>query len=399
MERVISLLGLLVMMLLAWLWSSERSRINKRLIITGVLLQFVVGFVILRTTPGMWVFEFAREVADRIVEFSDRGAEFVFGEGFKEHLFAFSVLPIIIFMSSLMAVLYHLGVIQKVIEGMAWLMVRVMDVSGTESLAAAANVFFGQAESPLAVKPYLSTMTRSELMALMTGGMATIAGSVMGAYVVMGVDAGHLLSASLMSAPASLVIAKIMLPEMEDSLTKGVVRVSVPRSDANILDAACRGAGEGLQLALNVGAMLIAFIALVAMLNWAIGLLPAVQGDPLSMERVLGWLCAPFAWLMGVAWQDAPEVGRLLGQRTVLNEFVAYLDLVRLREAITPRSFTIATYALCGFANFASIAIQIGGLGALVPERRADFARLGFRSMVAGTLAAYMTACIAGVLL
>jgi CNT family concentrative nucleoside transporter len=303
------------MMGLAWLCSSKRNAINLRLIVTGVLLQFAMGILILRTTPGMVVFDVARTIANQIVGFSDQGAEFVFGEGFREHFFAFSVLPIIIFMSSLMAVLYHLGIIQKVVQGMAWLMVRVMDVSGTESLSAAANVFFGQTEAPLAIKPYLNTMTRSELMAMMTGGMATIAGSVMGAYVAMGIDAGHLLSASLMSAPASLVIAKIMIPETEDSPTKGVVRISVPRTDENLLDAACRGAGEGLQLALNVAAMIIAFIALVAMLNWVIGLLPAVQGAPLSLERILGWICSPLAWLMGIQWSDATTVGQLLGER------------------------------------------------------------------------------------
>jgi CNT family concentrative nucleoside transporter len=387
------------MMGLAWLCSSKRNAINLRLIVTGVLLQFAMGILILRTTPGMVVFDVARTIANQIVGFSDQGAEFVFGEGFREHFFAFSVLPIIIFMSSLMAVLYHLGIIQKVVQGMAWLMVRVMDVSGTESLSAAANVFFGQTEAPLAIKPYLNTMTRSELMAMMTGGMATIAGSVMGAYVAMGIDAGHLLSASLMSAPASLVIAKIMIPETEDSPTKGVVRISVPRTDENLLDAACRGAGEGLQLALNVAAMIIAFIALVAMLNWVIGLLPAVQGAPLSLERILGWICSPLAWLMGIQWSDATTVGQLLGERTVLNEFIAYLNLADLKEAVEPRSYAIATYALCGFANFASIAIQIGGIGALAPDRRKDFASLGFRSMVGGTLAAYMTACIAGMLL
>jgi CNT family concentrative nucleoside transporter len=279
-------------------------------------------------------------------------------------------------------------------------MVYVMDVSGTESLSASANVFVGMTEAPLVVRPYLATMTRSEIMAMMTGGLATIAGGVMAAYVGMGADAGHLLAASIMSAPASLVIAKLMVPETEESPTKGEVRVHVPKQDANVLDAACRGAGDGLKLALNVAAMLIAFIALVALVNWPLSQLQ-VWGAPLSLERILGWIFAPLAYCMGVEWNDARTVGMLLGKKTVLNEFIAYLDLVSdgVKNSIAPRSFTIATYALCGFANFGSIAIMIGGIGSLVPERRKDFARLGLRAMIGGTLAAFMTACIAGMLL
>jgi CNT family concentrative nucleoside transporter len=254
-------------------------------------------------------------------------------------------------------------------------------------------------EAPLVIRPYLPTMTRSELMAMMTAGMATIAGGVMAAYVGMGADAGHLLAASLMSAPAALVVAKIMVPEVEVSPTKGIVRVEVPRRDANFLDAACRGAAEGLSLALNVAAMLIAFIALVAMLNWTLAQLPPVGDEPLSLERMLGWVMAPLAWVMGIEWADAPAVGMLLGKKTILNEFLAYSDLVAMKDRISPRSFTIATYALCGFANFGSVAIMVGGIGSLVPARRQDIARYGFRALIGGTLAAFTTACVAGILI
>jgi len=335
----------------------------------------------------------------RIVGFSDAGAEFVFGSGFKEHFFAFSVLPTVIFLSSLMAVLFYLGILQKVVEFMAKVMVYVMDVSGSESLATAANVFVGMAEAPLVVKPYLQTMTRSELMALMTGGMATISGATLAAYAGLGADPGHLLTASIISAPAALVIAKIIFPEAEESLTKGIVKVKIPRQDANILDSACRGASEGAKLALNIAAMLICFIAFVALLNWALSVLPHVGGAPLTLERILGWLCAPVAWVMGVEWSDAGTVGMLLGKKTIMNEFVAYIDLVKYKDMISERSFTIATYALCGFANFGSIAIQIGGYGSLVPTRREDFAKMGLRAMIGGSLAAFMTAAIAGILI
>ncbi len=399
MERVISLGGLAVMLLLAWLLSENRWRMNWRLIASGLLMQFLLGWLLLSTIPGRAVFDAARMAITQVLAFSDEGARFVFGPDFQEHLVAFSVLPTIIFVSSLTAILFHLGLLQLVVKFMARVMVWVMDTSGAESLSASANVFIGMTESPLVIRPYLATMTRSELMAMMTGGMATIAGGVMAAYVGLGADAGHLLAASLMSAPASLVVAKIMVPEDELSPTKGVVRVEVPRSDANMIDAACRGASEGLTLALNVGAMLIAFIGLVALVNWSLALLPAVAGEPLSLERVLGWTLRPLAWLMGVDWADAADVGMLLGKKTILNEFLAYVDLTAMQQQLSPRSFTIATYALCGFANFGSVAIMIGGIGSLVPSRRADIARYGLRALVAGTLAAFMTACIAGLLI
>lgn len=399
MDSLISLLGLLVMLFLAWLLSSNRKMLNFRLILSGLGLQFLFGLIILRTAPGEAFFEGARYLVAKIMSFSDEGARFLFGDGFQEHFVAFSVLSTIIFISSLTAVLFHLGIIQLVVKFMARVMVWVMDVSGVESLAASANVFMGHTESPLLIKPYLNTMTRSELMAMMSSGMATVSGGMMAAYAGMGADAGHLLAASIMSAPASLILAKIMIPETDVSPTKGEVRIEVEKQDANLLDAACRGASEGLKLALNVGAMLIAFIALVTMANWMMGAFPDVGGQPLTLQRILGWVCAPLAWVMGVPWEEAPTIGSLLGEKTILNEFYAYKDLTAMKETLSTRSFNIATYALCGFANFGSIAIQIGGVGVLAPKRRTDLARLGLLSMVAGTLAAYMTACVAGILM
>ena len=407
-ERLISVFGLLVILLLAWLMSENRRRMNLRLILSGIGLQFVLAVILLRTTPGQQVFAGARNFVARVLSFSDTGAQFVFGEGFREHYLAFSVLPTIVFVSSAMAVLFYLGIMQWVVKVMARVMVWVMDTSGTESLAAAAEVFVGNTESPLVIRPYLETMTRSELMAMMTAGMGTVAGGVMAAYVGMGIDAGHLLAASLMAAPASLVIAKIMVPETEPSPSKGTIRIDVPRIDGNVIDAACRGASEGLKLALNVAAMLIAFIALVACLNWLLSagssyLLETLgqppPAEPLTLERILGWLFSPLAWVMGVEWKDAGAVGMLLGKKTILNEFLAYNDLTGLRNTLSPRSFTIATYALCGFANFGSVAIAIGGIGSLVPSRRSVFARYALRAMIGGSLATFMTATIAGLLI
>lgn len=402
MERWMSVLGLFVMIGLAWLLSERKDKQNLRLIVSGVSLQFLLGVVILLTRPGKAVFAAAHHLINRITACADAGAGFVFGPELvnpENTIFAFRVLPIIIFMASLMAILFHLGIIQIVVKVMAKIMVWVMDVSGVEALCAAANVFFGHTEAPLVVRPYIKTMTRSEIMALMTSGMATIAGSVLAAYVSFGISAGHLLSASLMSAPAALVIAKIMVPETEQSLTKGAVKVQPKKEDENVLDAACRGAGQGLRLALNVAAMLVAFIALVALVDSGLGLLPDIYGKPLSLDRILGFFLAPLAWVMGIPWQDAPAVGALLGQKTILNEFIAYLSLVDMRDQISDRSFTIATYALCGFANLGSVAIMIGGVGELVHDRRKEFARLSFRAMIGGTLAGFMTACIAGMLI
>jgi CNT family concentrative nucleoside transporter len=399
MERLISFFGLFVLVGLAWLCSNNKKKMNWRLIFSGIGLQILFGVLILKTTPGLIFFETAKNFITKLVGFSNTGAAFIFGEGFREHFFAFSVLPTIIFVSSVMSVLFYLGIVQKVVNVMAHIMVKVMNVSGSESLAASANVFIGQTEAPLVILPYIGTMTRSELMALMTGGMATVAGGVMAAYVSYGANAGHLLCASIMSAPAALVLAKIMIPETEKSKTMGVVKTKIEIKDANILDAACRGASDGLKLALNVAAMLIAFVAIAALINYMFGLFPDVAGAPLSVERMLGWVFAPLAWCIGVPAADMHAVGSLIGKKMFLNEFLAYVDLSQMKETISPRSFTLATYALCGFANFSSIAIQIGGIGALVPERRKDLAKIGFQAMIGGTLAALMTACVAGFLI
>ncbi|MGQ9575145.1 MAG: NupC/NupG family nucleoside CNT transporter [Thermoguttaceae bacterium] len=411
MERLVSLFGLLVILLLAWLMSENRRRMNFRLIASGLALQFLLAILLLWTRPGQYIFRGARGFFENLISFSDAGAEFVFGETFREHGFAFSALPQLIFISSLTAVLFHLGVLQWIVKFMAWVMVRVMDTSGTESLAAGAEVFVGMTESPLVIRPYLETMTRSELMAMMTAGLATVAGTVMALYVSFGIDAGHLLTASLMAAPASLVIAKIMVPETEDSLTKGTVRIEIPKTDLNILDAACRGATDGLRLALNVGAMLIAFIALVTCANWVLATLSdglnwlwALVSDSgpmvnLSLEGVFGWICAPLAWVIGVEWEYAQVVGQLLGKKIVLNELIAYKDLGALTGAVSERSRVIATYALCGFANFGSVAVLIGGVGGLVPSRRHVFVKYGIRAMIGGALATFMTAAIAGILI
>ncbi len=412
--KLISFLGMWVMLGLAWALSEHRRNIHVRLIVTGILFQLVFALLILKTTPGRMVFDALKRFVNGIIACGNEGSAFVFGEGFQEHYFAFSVLPLIVFFSCLTAILFHWGVIQKIVKVLAWSMVRVMDVSGSESLAAAANVFLGHTEAPLMVRPYLESMTRSELMAMLTGGMATIAGSVMAAYVGLGIDAGHLLAASIMSAPASLVIAKIMVPEREVSLTKGQVRVEVPRQGRNVIDAACNGASVGLKLALNVGAMVLAFVCLIALVNWALergqfyviylyrGAETAeevIATAPLTFQRIIGWVFCPFAWVMGIRTEDVLKVSSLLGEKTVLNEFIAYMDLVKLKDQLSPRSFTIATYALCGFANFGSVAIQIGGIGAIVPSRREDIAQLSLRSMVGGTLAAFTTACIVGILI
>lgn len=403
MERLMSVVGLLSMIGIAFGLSSSRKHIKWKTIFMGILLQVTFGLFILKTPFGKDIFDAAREWFNAILGYTSEGSAFIFGElskpGKLGFIFAFMVLPTIIFMSSLMSVLYHMGIMQKVVQFTAKIMMKFMGTSGAESLSAAANIFVGQTEAPLVIKPFVEKMTKSELMALMTGGMATVAGGVLAAYVGMGIDAGHLLAASVMSAPAALVVAKLMVPETEQSTTEGVIKVDLPKTSANVIDAAADGAGQGLHLALNVGAMLLAFIALIAMLNglmsWAGGLI----GFPeLTFELIIGYLFAPFAFLMGVPWSECLDVGILLGKKTVVNEFVAYLDLqTAIKAGLSERSTTIATYALCGFANFSSIAIQLGGIGGLAPSRRQDLAKLGMKSLIGGTLACFMTACIAGI--
>ena len=408
-ERIMSFVGLLVMIGIAYLLSDSRKKINKKTVLTGVGLQLMFGILILKTPWGKSSFEAIKEFFVQILNFTNSGSDFVFGglKNFQKVGFVFAtfVLPTIIFMSSLMSVLYHIGIMQVLIKGVAWVMVRVMGTSGAESLSAAANIFAGQTEAPLVVKPYLPKMTRSELMALMTGGMATVAGGVLAAYVGMGINAGHLLAASAMSAPAALVCAKILVPETEESVTRGNIDFKLPKTSANVIDAAASGASEGLTLALNVAAMLLAFIALIAMVNGLFGWVGNLFGfQGLTLELILGYIFAPVAWLLGVPWnwEECLKVGTLLGQKLVLNEFVAYTGLQKLintPNGLSERSVNISVYALCGFANFSSIAIQVGGIGSLVPGRRKEFAQLGMKCLLGGTLACLMTACIAGILI
>lgn len=399
---MIALLGLVAILALAWALSTNRRVVPWRTIFVGTGLQLAFALLILETAPGRAFFLGASRAAGAFLEFADAGSRFVFGDGFEEHLFAFKVLPTIIFFSSVIAILYHLRVVQQVVRGFAWLMMRLMGTSGAESFSAAGNVFVGCTEAPLLVRPYLAGMTVSELMAVMTGGFATIAGGVFAAYVAMGVEPGHLIAASVMSAPAALVMAKILVPETEESATAGHVKVDVPSPYVNLVDAAAEGAAAGLKLALNVGAMILAFIALIAVVNAGLGALGGLFGfEALSLEWLLGWLLRPLAFLMGVPWEEAGRVGSLLGIKTVVNEFVAYAQMREMVAAgeLSARSEAIATYALCGFSNFATIAITIGGIGAIAPERKADLARLGLRAMIGGALACFQTATIAGLLL
>ena len=406
MERGISALGLFVMIGLAWLMSAHRWRVNWRLVATGLLLQFGFAWLTLKTEPGRLTFDAMGLLFSKVLDFVDAGASFVFGREFRNYDFAFRVLPTIIFFSSLMSVLYYLGLMQRIVNVMAWAMRRTMGTSGAESLSAAANIFVGQTEAPLVIRPYVARMTNSELMAIMVGGFATIAGGVMAAYVGMGIDAGHLMTASIISAPAGLLIAKVLQPEVDQPATLGHATTELPQSRSNVIEAAAEGATEGLKLALNVAAMLIAFLGLIALLDWCLASIGRFYFDQTwSFSILLGYLFSPLAWLIGVPQQDCLHVGELLGKRMVANEFIAYeqlADWIKHPEhgvALTKRSQDLLTYALCGFANFGSIGIQIGGIGALAPERRGDLARLGLRAMLGGTLACFMTACVAGVLL
>jgi concentrative nucleoside transporter, CNT family len=410
--KVQSLVGLLVILAIAYCSSSARHAIDRRTVAWGLSLQVLFALLVLKTAPGRNLFQALGQAINRLLDFGNVGSAFVFGPlGDKEAwprimtavlgddgarysvLFAFQVLPTIIFIAALFAILYYLGVMQFVVRLFAVGMRRFMKASGAESLNVAASIFMGQTEAPLTIRPYLPHMTQSELMTVMTSGMAHISGGIMAAYILFGIEASHLLTAVIMTAPGTLMMAKIFVPETEVPQTMGAVRLEIERTDVNVIDAAGRGTSEGLALALNVGAMLISFLALIALLNAVLSL------AGLSMQQIFGWVFAPLAWSMGVPWQDAFTIGNLLGTRMVLNEFVAYSQLGPLRETLDPRSFTIATFALCGFANFSSIGIQIGGIGALAPNRRHDLARLGIRAMIAGTLANFVTATIAGFLL
>jgi CNT family concentrative nucleoside transporter len=400
MERLFSVLGIFVILGIAYAFSTDRKAIQKRTVAWGLGLQVVLGVFVLKTELGQSLFAWVGDKVTRTLQLAFVGSEFVFGKlGARQvaepigFVFAFQVLPTIIFVAALFAVLYHLGVMQVIVRLLAQGMTKLMGASGAESLSVAASIFMGQTEAPLTVRPFLNKMTLSELMCITTSGMAHISAGIMGAYLAFGVEAKHLLAAVLMTAPGSILLAKMFVPETGTPETAGSVKIDDARSDANLIGAAARGTADGLQLAINVAAMLIAFLALIALVNKLLALVG------LSLQAILGPVFAPLALAMGVPWSEATVVGNLLGTRMVLNELIAYSQLGPLKGTLEPRTFTIATYALCGFANISSIGIQIGGIGALMPERKDDLARLGVRSLVAGTLANFMTACIAGALL
>ena len=427
-HRLLSLVGLFAMAGLAWLWARATGRhrdIRWRPVVWGMALQLIFGLVVLNPVIQGTVFSAVDAGVGRLLAFAGAGATFVF-QSVEPHqildmsgqahtyagqisppmkTFAFWILPTIIFFSALMTAGYHLGIMQRIVYGMAWVMQRTLGTSGAETLAAAGNIFLGQTEAPLLIRPYLERMTRSELNAVMVGGFANVAGGVLAAYVafLQGIPgiAGHLVTASILSAPASLAIAKLMVPEDPQVRpdTTGVLILDVERLDRNLLAAVARGASEGVQLAITVAAVLIAFVAMIAMVDWGLGLIPFL-GEPLSMARMLSWLFAPLAWLMGIPWAECGVVGRLLGEKLVLTEFIAYVHLGEVVASATPqlseRSATITSYALCGFANFASIGIQIGGIGSLIPKRTGDLAELGLCAMIGGSLATFQCATIAG---
>jgi CNT family concentrative nucleoside transporter len=408
MGRFTGFLGLAVILGVAWLFSTHKKQIKLRLILWGMGLQFAFALLVLKTDFGK-IFQAASTGVNAMLKFAEEGSKFLFGDKLGAAsdqfgvIFAFQVLPIVIFIASFFSILYYLGVMQVVVKAMAIAMQKIMGVSGAESLDVAASIFMGQTEAPLTIKPFLAGLTESELFTIMTAGMAHVSGAVMAAYVkVAGVSIIHLLTAVIMTAPATIMLAKIFIPETEKPVTAGRVDIKVEKTAVNVIDAAAQGAGDGLHLALNIGGMLIAFLALIAMCNGILGwihTLPLMGWLPASLERIFGIVFAPVAFLLGVPWKDCGVIGDLLGTRLVLNEFVAFLKLGPLKSQLDPRSFTIATYALCGFANFSSIAIQIGGIGALAPTRKSDLARLGLRAVAAGTMANFMSACIAGMLL
>jgi CNT family concentrative nucleoside transporter len=412
LSRLQPLIGLVGILALAYALSTNRRAIKPQIIAWGLGLQVLFALLVLKTEAGRWLFSVLGEKMRQLLDYAGVGSAFVFGalgdqavwgrvmtaalgdEGARYGvIFAFQILPTIIFIAALFAILYFLGVMQVIVRAFAVVMNKVMGASGAESLNVAASIFMGQTEAPLTIRPFLARMTQSELMTVMTAGMAHISGGIMAAYIAFGIEAEHLLTAVIMTAPGTLMMAKMFVPETETPETSGTVKLEIDKTDVNIIDAAGRGTSEGLHLALNVGAMLISFVSLIALLNAILGV------ANLSLQQIFGWVFAPVAWSLGVPWRDSAVIGNLLGTRMVLNEFIAFAELGRLKETLDPRSFTIATFALCGFANFASIGMQIGGIGALAPTRRGDLARLGLRAMLAGTLANFVTAIIVGFLL
>ncbi len=418
MELVLSVVGYFVMLGLAFALSRNRRAIKAKVVIAGIVSQWILALLLLRVPGGSAVLETVAGAVQGVLDHALVGSGFVYGElgklgggaygealapytdaGNPGIIFAFQVLPTIVFIATLFGVLYYLGVMQAIVKVMAKAMVRLFGVSGAEALAVAASVFMGQSEAPLTIRPYLARLTESELFCVVVAGMASVSGAILGAYVMIGgVEMAHLLTVVAMTAPISLTIAKIIVPETEEPETAGVVKAAPIDSSVNVLDAAANGASDGLKLAINVGAMLIAFIALVSLLNAMLSVIP-MAGEPLTLERMLGWLFSPLALLMGIPWVEAQTVGSILGTRTVVNEIVAYQQLAEAKALLSDRSVAIATFAICGFANLGSIGIQIGGLGALVPERKSDIARVGVYALIAATLANFSSACIAGALM
>ena len=419
MGRFTGILGILAILAVAWLFSRHKRDIRIRVLIWGLALQFGFAILVLKTPFGK-LFQAASAAVSAMLGYAQAGSTFVFGDllgaasgseavrnaadpnrQMSPTIFAFQVLPIIIFIASFFAILYYLGIMQWVVRAFAIAMQRIMGASGAESLNVAASIFMGQTEAPLTIRPFLPGLTQSELFTIMVSGMAHVSGAVMAAYVLFAhVEIQHLLTAVIMTAPATIMLAKIMEPEVDAPATAGKVDVKLEKTAVNVIDAAAQGAGDGLHLCLNIAAMLIAFLALIALLN---GIFSWAHGHaiwiPETMQQLFGWIFAPVAWLLGVTWKDCGAIGQLLGERLVTNEFIAFIDLGKIKGRLDPHSFTIATYALCGFANFSSIAIQVGGIGALAPNRKSDLARLGMRAVAAGTMANFMSACIAGMLL
>lgn len=416
MPNLTSLLGLVAFIALAWLMSSHKGKFPWRIVLSGLALQFVFALIILKTPVGISIFQQVDRIFVGLLDSVDVGAKFLFGDSFTDHYFAFRVLPTIIFFSAFMSIFYYFGIIQKVVGALAIVMQKTLGTSGAETLSSAANIFVGQTEAPLVIRPYISSMTTSELNAVMVGGFATMAGGVLGALSAMGISAGDMLSASVISAPGALLLAKVMQPEVDTPKTSGHVSIDVDDSSVNVLEAIAKGTTGGLQLALNVGAMLIVFLALIAVINtllgWVgtqLGYVDADGNAYWSMQAILGTLFYPLAWLIGIESADCGKAAELMGMKMATNEFVAYGELAKWTpadaegnisaEIVSNRTRQIMTYALCGFANFSSIGIQLGGIGGIAPERSADLAKLGLRAMLGGTLAAFMTACIASLLL
>lgn len=398
-DRYRGLLGILAILAVAFALSENRRAISRRVLIWGLLLQWIFALIVLKVPQGQYAVERTGDFIKGVLDTALVGAGFVFGErlvdanGPAGFVFAFRVLPTVIFVAALFAVLYHLGVMQWVVRVIAWFMARLMGASGAESLNVAASLFLGQTEAPLTIRPYLANLTRSELLTVMVSGMAHVSGGVMAAFFAYGIEPRHILTAVIMTAPGTILLSKLLIPETATPETFGTLKHDSTRPDANVLDAAARGTRDGLALALNIAAMLIAFLSIIALINQGLALLHT------SLQTILGTMLAPVAWLLGVPARDCRGVGALLGTRAVLNELIAYGDLGRLKSTLDPRSFTIATYALCGFANLSSIGIQLGGIGALAPERRVDLAKLGFRALLAATLANFLSAAIAGLFL